>query len=80
MMTKHLTGKGTRLPLFFSMCILHYEFLSSKFLERSSPHELIFVREPLDLTHMTFLPLEQIATGYREICKFLKRKGRIGFE
>ena len=63
---KHLWDKGQMWPLFATTAAYTMNTLASEALNGLSPFQLVFLRDPPDLTSLSFPKIETIPVKYRE--------------
>ena len=68
---KHLWDKGQMWPLFATTAAYAMNTFASEALSSLSPFQLVFLRDPPDLTSLSFPKIDTIPVKYREYCKVL---------
>ena len=68
---KHLWDKGQMWPLFATTAAYAMNTFASEALSGLSPFQLVFLRDPPDLTSLSFLKIETIPVKYREYYNLL---------
>ena len=63
---KHLWDKGQMLPLFATTAAYAMNMFASEALSSFSPFQLIFLRDPPDLTSLSFPKIDTIPVNYHE--------------
>ena len=63
---KHLWDKGQIWPLFATTTVYAMNTFASEALSGFSPFQLVFLRDPLDLTSLSFLKIDTIPVKHRE--------------
>ena len=68
---KHLWDKGQMWPLFATTAAYAMNTFASEALSSLSPFELVFLRDPLDLTSLSFPKIDTIPVKHREYYNLL---------
>ena len=68
---KHLWDKGQMWPLFATIAAYAMNTFASEALSGLSPFQLVFLRDPPDLTSLSFPKIDTIPVKYREIYNLL---------
>ena len=68
---KHLWDKGQMWPLFATTAAYAMNTFASEALSALSPFQLVFLRDPTDLTSLSFPKIETIPVQYREYYNLL---------
>ena len=74
---KHLWDKGQMWPLFATTAAYTMNTFASEALNGCSPFKLVFVREPPDLTSLSFLKIETIQVPHREYYNLLVARAQM---
>ena len=75
--TKHLWDKGQMWPLFVTTAAYSMNTFASKALNAFSPFQLVFVRDPPDLTSLSFPKIDTIPVVYREYYDLLLARAQM---
>ena len=73
---KHLWDKGQMWPLFTTMPVYAMNTFASEALSRFLPFQLVFLRDPPDLTNLTFPKIDTIPVKHREYYNLLLAKAQ----
>ena len=68
---KHLWDKGQMWPLFATTATYAMNTFASEALSGFSPFQLVFLRDPPDLTSLSFPKINTFPVNYREYCNLL---------
>ena len=74
---KHLWDKGQMWPLFATTAAYAMNTFPSEALSGLSPFQLIFLRDPLDLTSLSFPKIDTIPVKYREYYNLLLARAQL---
>ena len=74
---KHLWNKGQMCPLFTTATASAMNMFASEALSGFSPFQLVFLRDPLDLTCLSFPKIETIPVNYREYYNLLLARAQM---
>ena len=74
---KHLWGKGQMWPLFATTTAYAMNTFVSEALSSFSPFQLVFLRDPLDLTSLSFPKIDTIPVNYCEYYNLLLARAQI---
>ena len=74
---KHLWDKGQMWPLFATTAAYTMNTFASEGLSGLSPFQLVFLRDPPDLTSLSFPKIETIPVNYREYYNLLLARAQL---
>ena len=74
---KHLWDKGQMWPLFATTTVYAMNTFASEALSSFSPFQLIFFRDPPDLTSLSFLKIDTIPVNYHEYYNLLLARAQM---
>ena len=74
---KHLWDKGQMWPLFATTTAYAMNTFASEALSGFSPFQLVFLRDPLDLTSLSFPKIDTIPINYREYYNLLLARAQM---
>ena len=74
---KHLWDKGQMWPLFATIAAYTMDTFASEALSGLSPFQLVFLRDPPDLTSLSFLKIDTIPVKYREYYNLLLARAQL---
>ena len=74
---KHLWDKGQMWPLFATTAAYTMNTFASEALSGLSPFQLVFLRDPSDLTSLSFLKIDTIPVKYREYYNLLLARAQL---
>ena len=74
---KHLWDKGQMCPLFFTTAAHAMNTFASEALSGLSPFQLVFLRDPPDLTSLSLLKIDTIPVKYREYYNLLLARAQL---
>ena len=74
---KHLWDKGQMWPLFATTTAYAMNMFASEALSGFSPFQLVFLRDPPDLTSLSFPKIDTIPVNYREYYNFLLARAQM---
>ena len=74
---KHLWDKGQMWPLFAAMAAYAMNTFASEALSGFSPFQLVFLRDPPDLTSLSFPEIDTIPVNYHEYYNLLLAKDQM---
>ena len=74
---KHLWDKGQMWPLFTMTAAYTMNTFASEALSGLSPFQLVFLRDPPDLTSLSFPKIGTIPVKYREYCNLLLARAQL---
>ena len=74
---KHLWYKGQMWPLFATIAAYAMNTFASEALSGLSPFQLVFLRDPPDLTSLSFLKIDTIPVKHREYYNLLLAKAQL---
>ena len=74
---KHLWDKGQMWPLFSTTAAYTMNTFASEALSGFSPFQLIFLRDPLDLTSLSFPKIDTIPANYHEYYNLLLARAQM---
>ena len=74
---KHLWDKGQMWPLFATTAAYTMNTFASEALSDLSPFQLVFLRDPPDLTSLSFLKIETILVKYKEYYHLLLARAQL---
>ena len=77
LISKHLTEKGSSWPLYAAISAYAMNTFASNALQGLSPFELVFARNPCQLTSFEMPKLNTIEPQYREFFKLLMEKAKM---
>ena len=75
---KHLWDKGQMWPLFATTAAYTMNTFASETLSGLSPFQLVFLRDPPDLTSLSFHKIDTILVKYSEYYNLLARAQLVG--
>ena len=75
--TKHLWDKGQMWPLFATTAAYAMNTFASEALSSLSPFQLVFLRDPPDLTSLSFPKIDTILVKYREYYNLLLARAQL---
>ena len=70
-------GQGTDVAIIYHYSSIHYEYLSSEALSGLSPFQLVFLRDPPDLTSLSLPKIDTIPVKYREYYNLLLARAQL---
>ena len=76
-MMKHLWDKGQMWPLFATMAVYAMNIFASEALSGFSPFQLVFLRDPPDLTSLSFPKIDTIPVKHREYYNLLLARAQL---
>ena len=74
---KHLWDKGQMWPLFTTTAACAMNTFTSEALSGSSPFQLVFLRDPPDLTSLSFPKIDTIPVTHREYYNLLLARAQL---
>ena len=74
---KHLWDKGQMWPLFVMTAAYPMNTFASEALSGLSPFQLVFLRDPPDLTSPSFPKIDTIPVKHREYCNLLLARAQL---
>ena len=74
---KHLWDKGQMWPLFTTTAVYAMNTFASEALSGFSPFQLVFLRDPLDLTSLSFPKIDTIQVKHREYYNLLLARAQL---
>ena len=74
---KHLWDKGQRWPLFATTAAYAMNTFASEALSSLSPFQLVFLRDPPDLTSLSFPKIDTIPVKHREYYNLLLARAQL---
>ena len=74
---KHLWDKGQMWPLFATTAVYAMNTFASEALSGFSPFQLVFLRDPPDLTSLSFLKIDTIPVKHREYYNLLLARAQL---
>ena len=74
---KHLRDKGQMWPLFATTAAYAMNTFASEALSSLSPYQLVFLRDPPDLTSLSFPKIDTILVKYREYYNLLLARAQL---
>ena len=74
---KHLWDKGQRWPLFAMTAAYAMNTFTSEALSGLSPFQLVFLRDPLNLTSLSFPKIDTIPVKHREYYNLLLARAQL---
>ena len=74
---KHLWDKGQMWPLFATTAAYAMNTFASEALSGFSPFQLVFLRDPPDLTSLSFPKIDTILVKHREYCNLLLARAQL---
>ena len=74
---KHLWDKGQMWPLFATTTAYAMNTFASEALSSFSPFQLVFLRDPLDLTSLSFPNIDNIPVNYHEYYNLLLARAQM---
>ena len=74
---KHIWDKGQMWPLFATTAAYTMNTFASEALSGLSPFQLVFLRDPPDLTSLSFLKIDTIPVKYREYYNLLLARAQL---
>ena len=75
---KHLWGKGQMWPVFTVTAAYPMNTFTSEALSGLSPFQLVFLRDPPDLTSLSFPKIDTIPVKHREYYNLLLARAQLG--
>ena len=77
---KHLWDKGQMWPLFATMAAYAMNTFASEALSEFSPFQLVFLRDPPNLTSLSFPKIDTILVKHKRILQFIISKSTINWQ